>query len=282
MDEYSTSKNQRRKNLKNKKNNYKAIKGYGKSKKKLNPSSQALVDVYENTIAFFSRLNLKKQPSELIDISNEIECDTVEKGDFIVITENCDTLDMAGDFATEGLNPLVLNMASEYVAGGGVRSGKSAQEECLFRRTNAFDTHPVEWYPLEPNQIIFSPKVIVIKDSNYNLLNAKEFFKVGMMTVAGIRKPRLIDGEYDEEDRELMKKKIDSIFKVAATRGYNSLVLGALGCGVFQNPPHQVAALFSNAIRQYGGHFKKIGFAVLSRSEEESENLKEFKKLATK
>ena len=56
--------------------------------------------------------------------------------------ENSDTFDMAIKYVNnkQGLNPLVLNMASDYKPGGGVETGSKAQEEDLFRRSNYYQT----------------------------------------------------------------------------------------------------------------------------------------------
>ena len=55
--------------------------------------------------------------------------------------------------------------------------------------------------------------------------------------------------------------KIEFIFKMAIQHGHQYLILGALGCGAFNNPPYAVAKLFKQAILKFGRYFKKIGFA---------------------
>ena len=202
----------------------------------------------------------------VVDVS-EIEC--------IIEVKDMDTFDYAMDLCDQGYRPLVLNMASDYKPGGGVRSGKTAQEECLFRRSNAHLTHPEDWYPLQWNDVIFSPSVTIIKDSEYKLL--PETYDVGMIAVAGIRKPRLINGLYSDDDRYDVSLKIESIFKIAIKHKYDSLVLGALGCGVFQNPPEEVASIFKVMINTYKKHFKKIVFAVLSV--QSNENIRTFERI---
>jgi uncharacterized protein (TIGR02452 family) len=170
-------------------------------------------------------------------------------------------------------------MASNIYPGGGVRSGKKAQEECIFRRTNAFATHPEDWYPLKPEQVIYSPSVHIIKDISHDLLPKAKHCEIGLLTVPAIRKPRLQDGCYNTDDRLLMTAKIESIFNIAIRNGHDSLVLGAFGCGVFRNPPTEVASIFRDMLRTYASSFKRIGFAVLIVKPADKENLTTFQKI---
>lgn len=49
-------------------------------------------------------------------------------------------------------------------------------------------------------------------------------------------------------------RKFISIFQfLASTPGYDSVVLGALGCGAFKNPPADVAQIFNELLQQYAG-----------------------------
>jgi uncharacterized protein (TIGR02452 family) len=55
-----------------------------------------------------------------------------------------------------------------------------------------------------------------------------------------------------------------------ASNGISHCVLGALGCGVFANPPKRVAQLFRNVILEdeFKGHFEEIVFAILDPKRE--------------
>jgi len=287
MDEYNNAKNQRRRNLHNKKQHYKPHSRHHQS----NPSNskdepfvvqqRSLKQVYFNTQKIFREAKLTSPKSTLYNI-NRIDLDltdkTIEQESSIEV-KNIDTFDLASEYASEGLNVMVLNMASDYKPGGGVVSGKTAQEECLFRRSNAFMTHPRKWYPLEVYQVVYSPEVQVIKDSKYELLTEKDQFKVGMIAIPALRKPHLVYGEYYSSDRMIMQNKIESIFKIAIEQGHDSLVLGALGCGIFRNPPTEVANIFKTMIREYGKYFKKIGFAILVVKASDQKNVNTFSKL---
>jgi uncharacterized protein (TIGR02452 family) len=158
-------------------------------------------------------------------------------------------------------NILVLNMASEYKPGGGVENGAMAQEEELFRRTNYFVSLTQQFYPLKEFEGVYTKNVLVLKDEYYNIMSP---FQCSFIGIAGIRKPNLKNYAYNSIDREIMKKKVEMIFKVAIVYGHKNIVLGALGCGVFGNPPEEVAEIFNESIKKYKNYFDNIYFAIKS------------------
>ncbi len=104
----------------------------------------------------------------------------------------------------------------------------------------------------------------MFKDQSYDTL--KNPFQIDILSISAIRSPELKDGEYaNNDDLKIMDKKIESIFKLGIKNKYDSLVLGAFGCGSFSNPPEIVAQLFKKYTAKYGGHFHLIGFAILGK-----------------
>lgn len=239
-----------------------------------------LINVWTDTLNSFSKYKMELPQSTKVDINN-IDISEQMKGkngnECLVEVVNEDSFNLAITYLDQGYHPMVLNMASDFKPGGGVRSGKTAQEEELFRRSNAHLTHYERWYPMNSNTAIFSPEVTIIKDSRDNGYKTIKERVVSMYAIAGIRNPRLFRGEYLENDRKLMEMKIESIFKTAIKMNLDCLVLGAIGCGAFHNPPEQVAKIFKNMIDRYSKYFKKIGFAVLVGRDQE--NLKVFEKI---
>ncbi|MBR4136044.1 MAG: TIGR02452 family protein [Bacteroidales bacterium] len=178
----------------------------------------------------------------------------------------------------------VLNMASASTPGGGVLNGSGAQEEYLFRCSDYYRslyqyvdygnmfgvTRAADSYPMHRQHGgIFTPKVTVFRDTEahgYALLDKP--FHVNCIAVAGLNHPRTIlqDGEERIEASLVptIYNKIRTIFRIALKHGQQTLVLGALGCGAFANPPRHVAQLFKEimASPEFAGVFPHIFFAI--------------------
>lgn len=212
-----------------------------------------------------------------------------------VYVENIDTFEKAKEF---GPRCAVLNMASRRHPGGGVANGSRAQEEELCRRSDLllslyyftaqgkmfrFTNQGKEEYPIPMYGGIYSPSVCVYREAK-TYYPMKTPFMCNVISVPGINRPELNSkGEMDERDLKLLRAKIRTILRIAAVHGHTKLVLGALGCGAFQNPPVQVAQAFKSVLaeREFKGIFEEICFAILedqnSKKEHNPEgNLKPF------
>lgn len=198
-----------------------------------------------------------------------------------VKVENTDCLIAANNLKLQGLNPVVLNMASSKNPGGGVMGGAGAQEENLFRRSNLFKSmyqfaqyaeeyglkRSVKQYPLDKNYGgVYTPNAVVFRGTQatgYPLF--KQPHVLSFVAVAGISHPKLIKGELAPEEVIVTKNKIRTIFRIALKHGHDSMVLGALGCGAFCNPPAQIARLFHEVMyeKEFRNHFRVITFAII-------------------
>ncbi|MYS10617.1 TIGR02452 family protein [Streptomyces sp. SID6041] len=66
-----------------------------------------------------------------------------------------------------------------------------------------------------------------------------------------------------------LASRAERVLETAAAHGCRRLVLGAWGCGVFQNDPRQVAGAFAALLTgdgRFAGHFEEIVFALLDRA----------------
>ena len=200
----------------------------------------------------------------------------------LVEVQNIDCLYAGVQLKEQGYNPAVLNMASRRNPGGGVVTGAGAQEETLFRRTNLFrslyqfapyaEQYGVKrsrhQYPLDRNfGGVYTPDAIYFRESEqkgYALLEKP--VSLSFITVAGMNRPDLTaDGMIADHHVGPIKNKIRTIFRMGLVHGHDSLVLGALGCGAFRNPPRHVARLFHEVMDEpeFKNRYRLIVFAIL-------------------
>lgn len=171
----------------------------------------------------------------------------------------------------------VLNLASELHPGGGWQNGALAQEEALcFRSSLYLSLHP-SYYPIPTLSALYSPAVVIIRDAmsrGHTLLfpstPAAELPVTSVVTMAALRRPELdSSGHYKPQDRKITKDKIRVVLRVAANQGHRRLMLGALGCGAFRNPPEDVAQCFLEVFNEdefQGGWWEDVVFAVLDNA----------------
>ena len=199
-----------------------------------------------------------------------------------VEVQNIDSLYAGVQLKEQGYNPAVLNMASRRNPGGGVVTGAGAQEETLFRRTNLFRSlyqfapyaeqygirNSRYQYPLDRNfGGVYTPDAICFRESElkgYALL--EEPVCLSFITVAGMNRPDLTaDGMIADHHVGPIKNKIRTIFRMGLVHGHGSLVLGALGCGAFRNPPRHVARLFHEVMDEpeFRNRYRLVVFAIL-------------------
>jgi len=200
----------------------------------------------------------------------------------IVEVQNIDCLYAGVQLKEQGYNPAVLNMASRRNPGGGVATGAGAQEETLFRRTTLFrslyqfapyaEQYGIkcshQQYPLDRNfGGIYTPDAIYFRESEkkgYSLLEKP--VSLSFITVAGMNRPDLTTGGMIANHHvEPIKNKLRTIFRIGLLHGHDSLVLGALGCGAFRNPPRHVARLFHEVMDEpeFKDRYRRIIFAIL-------------------
>ncbi|MFF8835224.1 TIGR02452 family protein [Streptomyces sp. NPDC015130] len=204
-------------------------------------------------------------------------------------TDRTATLDVTGESSLAAARRMVradparpvavLNFASARNPGGGYLNGAQAQEEALCRASALHATllrapdyyahHRADPDVFYTDRVIHSPGVPVFRDERGALLD--EPFAVGFLTSpapnAGVVRRRT--PERAAELPSALAARAERVLETAAAAGYRRLVLGAWGCGVFQNDPAVVAAAFKALLTgdgRFAGHFEEIVFAVLDRS----------------
>jgi len=180
---------------------------------------------------------------------------------------------------------LVLNMANAYHSGGGWLHGALAQEEALCYRSSLSFTLKNKFYPIPEAGGIYSPTVLVVRESmaqGYDTLDLSkpdDLPVVSCVSVAAIRGPDVIkdiggsERYKHRQDRETMKEKMRVVLRIAAVRKHRVLVLGALGCGAFGNPRGEVVQCWKEVFGEAefsGGWWETVVFAVMEKGEDKN------------
>ncbi|MCX4672076.1 TIGR02452 family protein [Streptomyces sp. NBC_01381] len=190
------------------------------------------------------------------------------------------SLEAAHRLATREDTPVaVLNFSSARNPGGGYLNGAQAQEEALCRASalytcvrsarEFYDYHRAHRDPFYSDRVIHSPAVPVFRDDRGRLLD--EAYTVGFLTSAAPN-AGVVGRQTPERAGQLpdaLLGRAERVLETALACGYRRLVLGAWGCGVFQNDPVDVADAFRVQLDEGGwfhGAFEHIVFGVLDRT----------------
>ena len=182
------------------------------------------------------------------------------------------TLGAARRLADGGWRPLALNFANGVEPGGGFLQGARAQEETLCRSSALYATivgdpmyeaHRARPLPDATAWAILSPEVPVFGTDDGTRL--PEPWPMSVLTCAAPYAP--VIGQPAAGD--MLRRRIDRVLAIARAYGYASLVLGAWGCGVFENDPVRTARDFREALATvFDEAFAEVVFAITDWSPE--------------
>jgi uncharacterized protein (TIGR02452 family) len=230
--------------------------------------------VYENEVIDLSahlQKNLQSKrfipPEELLKLPMHPHIDKSR-----IFVRNETTLMAARRFAEQDKKALVLNFANGTNVGGGFRLGARAQEETLCYASSLYQTlkgdHFYKYHRFKrivASEYAIVSHVIVFRDDQYQLIE-----KPWQMDVVTSAAPIAIHGfgVSKKKGAALMDTRIERIYEIAASLGYQHLVLGAWGCGAFGNDPYAIAQLFRKHLEgRFQGWFADVSFAIADWSQ---------------
>lgn len=269
---------------------------------------QSLIDICKETKSVLPLIlkdlpNIKADESELLSLDRlpaltKEDCPKHSKATIKVLNEDSfnaaimlkDSIaSSADDTVPGGANRVaVLNLASEKYPGGGWLNGAMAQEEALCYRSSLSLSLHKHYYPWDHLEGLYTRDVVIIRSSTsdgHALLApgtaTTDLPVVSVLSVAAVRRPKLSDAQTvagekrkvfaNASDRDMTKNKMRLTLKMAAVKGHDCLVLGAMGCGAFCNPPEEIVEAWKEVLREdefSGGWWREIWFAVLDRKNE--------------
>ncbi|KAI1195714.1 hypothetical protein F5X97DRAFT_231060 [Nemania serpens] len=196
--------------------------------------------------------------------------------------------------------PAVLNFANSRNPGGGWMNGAMAQEEAICYRSSLALSLRHDLYPLRRDEGIYSPYALIMRgdmSSGHHRIDAEpaQLPVVSVLTIPALRNPDVHTFEVrtsyavsedpliirettrdkhifrHDRDRDTTKGKMRLALRMAARHGHRKLVLGALGCGVFGNPPEDIAHCWLSVLREdefAGNRWRDVCFAVYDPKQE--------------
>ena len=176
-----------------------------------------------------------------------------------------------------------LNFASFRHPGGsfGYKEVHLAQEEWICKDSflyNILKEFKKEYvknsfcnnYDLYENFALYSPDVVFV-DTEYNPIAKCDVLTCAAPNAKVARKNYNVD---TKDIEHAMRQRIDFVLSTAKAQGVKTFILGAFGCGVFENDPTFVSQTFKHLLdtKDYG--FEKVIFAIPG-----GPNLKAFQKI---
>jgi uncharacterized protein (TIGR02452 family) len=170
-------------------------------------------------------------------------------------------------------NPFILNFASAKNPGGGFLSGSQAQEESLARSSSLYATLTANFEFYEFNRsghscfysdwMIYSPQVPVFRNDDGSLVETPYLatFLTSPAVNAGVIKQNEPDKVHliETVNRERARK----FLWLANNFGHQTLILGAWGCGVFQNDADSIAEMFAELLKgEFANCFNRVIMAI--------------------
>lgn len=223
------------------------------------------------------------RPHDLARIRDEVLSRPSESRRVAIEVENETTLSgIARLLRVQSASVAALNFASAMNPGGGFLTGSQAQEESLARSSalhaslvrawSFYEQHRQDSSPLYTDSMILSPNCPIFRDDAGNLLSSiqRASFISAAAPNAGALKE--IAPENVDVIPEVLARRAEYVLSLACSQGYQCIVLGAWGCGVFRNNPETVADVFMKLLgsAEWANRFSRVVFSVLDPSPEQS------------
>lgn len=185
----------------------------------------------------------------------------------------------------------LLNFASAKNPGGGFLSGAEAQEEAISRASALYPSLLSQPSYYQQNRahssclyldlLIVSPKVPFFRTDDGSLLGKPVLATVVTAPAPNAGAVRRNEPECASEILPTLHRRAELVIRAFALARVEVPILGAWGCGVFQNDPVEVAQTFAALVGPgglYARHFKKVVFAIYDPSGQGA-NLRAFREV---
>lgn len=202
-----------------------------------------------------------------------------------IIFHEGDMITHAYDLA-QSKSVAVLNMANATKPGGGFLSGARAQEEQLCHRSSLFPRLRLfkfnnEKYISESTCLV-TPQVEILRNGfipNFEPFAPCPPVSVTVLSAAAKQYDSLDEAKSDSKLLGRMVQTWKAVLSAASASRNTHLVVSALGCGAFNNPPRMVGSAFVIALRECnpGDTLKEVHVVIMEDHNSGGVNFKEFR-----
>jgi uncharacterized protein (TIGR02452 family) len=193
------------------------------------------------------------------------------------------TIERALALKSEGFDNVgVLVFCSAKRVGGGWRSGAFAQEEAVAScSTWGLDCFAPEFHQAPHADFFYSDQVLTLSGSILASSPGVWIDPPEPVFFAGFAAPNMkalresgeapSSREQSARTLEALTKRCKKTLGAFAEAGCSAVVLGAIGCGVFEIDPDLAAHAWSEALKTHGGSFAWVDFALSRQPSREIE-----------
>lgn len=246
-------------------------------KKRAITDSKSLIKIFNNT-RFLSKVvfarntnNTCKNTEVYSDLKAVPYSSALANVNFVV----GGTLEIGTKY-TNKYHTALLNFADGKKPGGWPELGCLTQEENLCRCTNLYevlvsDKCDAEYYEVNKkfdgkfskmreglctDRVMYVPNVMIFRDDNTYELKKPTYADIITCPAPSCR--------FRDSSKALAvyEQRVEQIILSAIKNKAECLVLGAWGCGAFQQDPILIARAFVRNLNKYSGYFKKVVFAI--------------------
>ena len=194
-----------------------------------------------------------------IALGSGLACSAVE------FFEGEDMISHAASLSSQGHKVALLNMANATSVGGGFLSGARAQEEQLCHRSTLFlKLKQYRWYgnyPIRRGTCLLTPDVRILLGHDFA---PQQEASVSVVSACANRYATEADARKDKDLLRSLRDTWLAVLSAAAASGSEIVVVSAIGCGAFQNPPEAAGRALASALSDCSpGRLRRVHVAIL-------------------
>lgn len=162
----------------------------------------------------------------------------------------------------------ILNFASYKFPGGGYMAGSHAQEECICMESTLYNVlvkfpEYYDWNKQNLNKGYYLDRALYSKNILFNHNNV--FKEIDVLTCAApnYRTAKMYNFGSQEYNSNILRQRIRFIIDILIEQHVDTCILGAFGCGVFEQNATEVAQIFKEETQNLNAN---IIYAVLENS----------------